>query len=886
MTSDLAATDVTPFREITPCFFQTLWPVYPISLPYGVAVSRPPYAGSEYAGVVVPSWVTPRFYDRVLEEQKEKRIFFLDISLFELVDAHKYLSLTDPKLLGWYLSLGPDDRKIIQDEGGFNQFLQRHPALELSQHHVYVKCSAMYASNVSQTLTRLGRSNSTDGSQNHPCEEICRTKHQVHLQACSRPGTQEPDHPKELTGLPPSALNGRRQPVSSSSAAGCRDPAGLANLSLELDLERYRRGGEPELRKQRAATHSHSADGTYSEGSPSQSEWESIEKDLSPDYFSFDGDKEYSDRSIVQTAASQQVASLLEEKPTKEGCQDPTVSSVDEDGDHFHSIMEDDDGILVCLTSDDVKTCHSGVSSHPVTSDPGAPAAGSETLKCVMKRSTAERSTSPIRAVTGCEVGVGTEPPPLLSAVTQTEDPPTADKHVITEVHMADLDYLTVEFMKLKLAQEQLREQKEKRLGCKLRKECECLQRAQQAELSLLALQYSMCRQHCWKLYCTSAEGGQLHHMIKNPPANIVRLLQKLDDDFNQMRDQIVAGVPLERLKPLSVDYEERTTGERYIPAQIVGGVLGNVPSCVQETQKQPSGGENGNPDDESTSDSELSQRREKPIKTEESRVRRAATLVPQDRDKQEKTVCKELSTCEAWYDAEEELQPAAAETRETGNAKDKNNNTESVSEEVSSSVLWVSNLPGHVRESDVMLWFEKYQPSKVSIAALKNDLSVAIVIVSGAQSAEAAARALNGCSMQGRTLHVEHINRASGGSRSQDQDTSTPQTSRPEASSSERTPVPQPPLGSGTRSTRSRKVVSISPTAKGTCVPQHYGTMGSFDTLMAELTQRHPEAGRQRIVDALIQLKAEHQGVLSGLPLRTIRDMASQLLTRPQDAT
>lgn len=80
--------------------------------------------------------------------------------------------------------------------------------------------------------------------------------------------------------------------------------------------------------------------------------------------------------------------------------------------------------------------------------------------------------------------------------------------------------------------------------------------------------------------------------------------------------------------------------------------------------------------------------------------------------------------------------------------------------------------------------------------------------------------------------------------------------------------------------------MVCISPTAKGTCVPQHYGTMGSFDTLMEELTQRHPDVGRQRIVDALIELKAKHQGVLSGLPLRTIREMMSELLTRPASAT
>lgn len=81
--------------------------------------------------------------------------------------------------------------------------------------------------------------------------------------------------------------------------------------------------------------------------------------------------------------------------------------------------------------------------------------------------------------------------------------------------------------------------------------------------------------------------------------------------------------------------------------------------------------------------------------------------------------------------------------------------------------------------------------------------------------------------------------------------------------------------------SLQKRTTVCDSPTASGTCVPQHYATMGSFDTLMAHLSLRHPEAGRQRIVDALLELRAKHQGFLSGLPLKTIVNMTSDLLTR-----
>ncbi|KAM9347607.1 RNA-binding protein 44 [Symphorus nematophorus] len=695
---------------------QVVWPCFPS------------YLFDNYTGVVVPP-VIPQLFNPVTEKSspENSRKFFLDRSVFDLVDAHPYLSLTDPKLLGWYLHLSPEDRKIIQDEGGFHQFLQRHPALELSRHHVYVKYDE-------------------------------------------------------------------------------------ASLSFE------------------------------------------------------------------------------------------------DQSDNFYSIMEDDKSILACVPGEDVKVHNSGVHSGPVIANSEVLADGSETLKsvqCDIMKNTAEKCSFPVPCITTRNSMVGTEQALSTSAFTQTEYPGTFDKHVITEVHMADLDYLAEEFIKLKIANEELREEnkKMKRLGCELTKECDCIQRAQQAELCLLDLQYSMCRQHCWRLYYTSAEGGQLNPLPKNHPGNIVGVLQKLESEYNHMKDKILSGVPLEQLKSLSVDSEQITTGASYIPAQIIGDVLGNVSTGNSQGPHNASGEEKESPDNKSR-DGQHMQKKEQ-IKN--STAKRAVTFVPQKRaailkankteEKLKTAVCRELNTSEAWYDAEEDLEPAgpavAAGTGHDTTVITKHKIYESASEEASSSVLCVSNLPSNVTEGDLMLWFEKYHATEVNILALKNDLRVAIVMISGPQSAKAAVRELNGCYMQGHTLHVEHINRGMGGSHSQasasisgpesPQNTTQPQTSKTESNSTERKLVTQPPLSS---SIKVRKVVSISPTAKGTCVPQHYGTMGSFDSLMAELTQHHPDIGRQRIVDALIELKAKRQGVLSGLPLKTIREMTSELLTRPRSST
>ncbi|XP_027146522.1 RNA-binding protein 44 isoform X2 [Larimichthys crocea] len=802
------------------------------SQPVTVLQTARPYVLGNYAGVALPPRVIPRVIPRLCNtvtqtpRPGESRFFSLSRSVFDLVNAHHYLSLTDPKLLKWYLSLCPEDRKIIQDEGGFHQFLQRHPALELSQHHVYVKYSAgcsgparpsvmsdlqlsrpmgeekcrcemphtIYPGNVRETLTLLR-------PQQHPHVEIFNTEQLLYLQdsfqtAFNHPITQEANH---------------QQMMDSSSAAMC----------VDVELERSRQWNKPLIWSQ-----------TYAEVRPLQSEWPTMEQSPSVDTVHDDE------------------ACLSFEDP----CED------------LNNIMEDDKSILVCVASENGKAHNTDTSSSEALSGNG------ETSKSVIEANTAEHPPPP--CVTTCDVRVGTEPAACTSASTQTEDPGSSDKHVITKVHMADLDYLAEEFIKLKTAKE-LREQKEqmKSPGCKVGKECECVERAQQAELCVLALQHSMCRQHCWRLYYTSAEEGQLTPLPKSPPVNMASVLQKLDSDYHHMREKILAGVPLEKLPPLSVDSEKITTGARYTPAQIVG-VLGNVPSRSEESQKHhTSGEEDTSPENESRNGCQLGQRKEQP---KNGKAKRAVTSVPQNRA----ALCNKsrptgINTAETWYDAEEDVEPAGpAEIGQEPTVMTKEKTCEPDGEEAKTSVLCVSNLPRNVTESDVMLCFEKYHVCEVNISALKNDLSVAIVTISGPQSAEAAVRELNGFSVRGHTLHVEHLD---GSHHPSSEVTTKPQTSKTGASSPDRKLMVQPPLSS---SIKSRRMVCISPTAKGTCVPQHYGTMDSFNTLMSELTQHHPDIGRQRIVDALMELKAKHQGVLSSLPLSTIREMTSELLT------
>ncbi|XP_072253753.1 RNA-binding protein 44 [Leuresthes tenuis] len=529
-------------------------------------------------------------------------------SVFDLVAAHPALALTDTELLRWYLLLSPEDRKIILDEGGFHQFLQRHPGLKLSQGHVSVKYRVGGASRAQPTVT----------SSRHRCG----SQEQLAEDTCCTPAIHEPDGFHQGAGFPLTQKPSLPK-LSSSSSAGC-------SLSVDVELEGFRQRG----------------DFTNPAVGPSQ---------FGP-----------------QTRGA--VGSAEEDATEEEGQGDAVCGLSSEDQTHkFHAIMEDE-SVLVCLAGEDLSANDGGVPSRPVAISSDPPTASCETREdqTFLRRNTAEKATSTTTPT--CDVTVSTEPAPCTapctSAHTQTEAAATAEQQVITEIHMADMDYLTEEFIKLKMSKE-LKE-KSKSSGRRVRTDCDCFQRAQSAELRLLALQYNMCRQHCWRLYQASAEPSQLTMLRNEHPANVIGILQKLDSDYDRMKRRLLTGVPLERLQPLSVDSEEVTTGARYTPAQVIGDMLGNLSSWTSREQQKPeAAAEVGRPDNRSQTDCQVVQRKVKPAKKEKDKTRRAATLVPSGRrlnhsQKQEKQLTgarEDVSCMELWFDAEEDLrhpEPAA----------------------------------------------------------------------------------------------------------------------------------------------------------------------------------------------------------------------------------
>ncbi|XP_016403594.1 RNA-binding protein 44-like, partial [Sinocyclocheilus rhinocerous] len=160
---------------------------------------------------------------------------------------------------------------------------------------------------------------------------------------------------------------------------------------------------------------------------------------------------------------------------------------------------------------------------------------------------------------------------------TQTVQITTSEKNTITEVCMSDLDVLAEEFIKLKETTNERKQLKSRKASaspggehCRRVCECDCVQQLRRAEMRLLALQFVMCQQQCWRHYFTSPLGENALWGTEGLPDSIAETLKTLQKDYHEMRKQILAGTPLDNLKPLSVDSEKITTRANYSPALVL----------------------------------------------------------------------------------------------------------------------------------------------------------------------------------------------------------------------------------------------------------------------------------------------------------------------------
>ncbi|NXY24213.1 RBM44 protein, partial [Atrichornis clamosus] len=71
----------------------------------------------------------------------------------------------------------------------------------------------------------------------------------------------------------------------------------------------------------------------------------------------------------------------------------------------------------------------------------------------------------------------------------------------------------------------------------------------------------------------------------------------------------------------------------------------------------------------------------------------------------------------------------------------------------------------------------------------------------------------------------------------------------------------------------------SSSTSSSGVFISPYALNLSSFTKLIKRLQERHPEVSRDKIVEALQEVRKNHKGVLSGLSISSIEDKTSVVL-------
>ncbi|XP_014449757.1 RNA-binding protein 44 isoform X2 [Alligator mississippiensis] len=467
------------------------------------------------------------------------------------------------------------------------------------------------------------------------------------------------------------------------------------------------------------------------------------------------------------------------------------------------------------------------------------------------------------------------------------------------------------------------------------------LQRAIKADLQLLQTHYWMCRQHCWKIYKLVTEEKECFSRNLNSNfVNLVSAFEELKVRYKNMREKLVRGIPLDALPPLSVESKLLSIFSSYIPSKLVSEDLhydvgpGNSEmETLKPKETETSTSLTGAPS------SIASQRVWLPA----SSKLKCRTFEENYKDEDvEKDLRKSQELYGHWFDAKENLTATDLLVTLQGNAKEQGK-LESVCTTVKTVesrridpdeqyFICVSGLSPSVLEVDLRSHFSKYEVSEVSVCGDPDQYRYAFLSFKKASKAKLAVEEMNGKEIKGKAIIVcctktaeENIspasqklssppfckNQVTNSVQKNVENTDPPSTSLKvpvTTSASVRGCAPSsacskvPPLIStkvlGSLKPHTCQSVAVTqktirgdllkvksvqffPDPSATYMPPNTLNLSSFTKLMKKLQELHPEASRNDIVDALLEVRTNNNGFLSGLSINAIVEMASLALRK-----
>nr|XP_023682655.1 RNA-binding protein 44-like isoform X1 [Paramormyrops kingsleyae] len=823
----------------------------PLHLENGAEMSRhaagalqwPP---SVHVNQTVAAWRGFPAFPKATQSTNEAKVFLIHRSLYDLIKGPIMLEMIDQKLLNWYLSLPVEDRHLIKEEGGLRVFLQKHPALGVTGDVVYIKEEIRGVHRAEETPA-LPESSHCRSSQCCWCyTPSASSAARMCSQSCkARAGPQEAFlsvEEKKLVLLPNAFekelnLCGSDESVMNGAGKATSQQCDYSSTKW-MDVEHR---------------------GTVQSGNDPKKQYPGVIKEQSFAH----GAAEVFQWIPEQKGHPENMEDLMH-------LQDPDFGAVEEAG--FGQKFTEGASQSACEGCFPWTVQDKARSSGPVTSQRFQAVDGkvamnqSEGINGDLRgnvMSSSDRQSTRVKKICSlerqivlCDAVVSTDLSTMDQDV-QTLAVSTAEKSTITDVYMADLDYFKQEFIRLKLVEAEVGTLKDK-LKSFEGKERSSHQRAVQAELSLLALQHAMCQQYCWGRYCTSLEGSRFLLGKNVMPESMIEVLQILADNYQEMRKNILSGVPLDQLRPLSVDCQKIASEGCYIPTEGIKSVPENESCfCEESMLTESSGG--------------LECRINTSLK--EGLNEKTEAFTHQDSNLFGKNLALPIRTTGA-----PEPESSTNQSRQEGEkshssaaAKDSEIQGEGFfhEEKMDQYFLGVKDLPNDSTENNVDQ-FGKYQPSGVKTAIFFKNVRTATVSVLAPSAPERAVEDLNSHVVKGQPIEGKKIPDGTGIGLQKQACSSKSCRSVCDTPAVMAKGLPQP----------LEKLVNVleSPTSSGVFVPRRTIADG-FGALMAQLSLQHPGVAQRSIMDALLKLLAGRSGFLGDLPQETIVEMTSSLL-------
>ncbi|XP_010123506.1 PREDICTED: RNA-binding protein 44, partial [Chlamydotis macqueenii] len=469
------------------------------------------------------------------------------------------------------------------------------------------------------------------------------------------------------------------------------------------------------------------------------------------------------------------------------------------------------------------------------------------------------------------------------------------------------------------------------------------LKRAIAAELQILNTHYEMCYQHCLKIYKLALEENTCFSRYNGSTelrSSLLLVLEELKKNYSIMRKKIKTGIPLSALPPLSVEIKLFPISSSYVPCKLFREDLcydsvsrtRKADLEVPEPQERKASVNTDNPQTVCLTDG--GQPRDSTAsKTSEEQRKEQGCVENEEEDEYWFNAKEELTVAD--------FSVVSEETEKQGEKEDVVNlrEAEIMESENECSFIRVGGLCSSVSEGDLRSHFQKYQISDVLICVDSHNYRYAFLCFKETNKAKLAVEEMNQKKIKGKPISVELVNNSAenkslvsqvltnklryeiqpvDNSQTSDQDKTLTSPSNsvkaPDATSASEkmhllpitssklscsTRVPSETKCTGLKSSTEESVhflVQVNQkntgenTLQKTSAPSSTNSLdafispntlnlSSFTKLLKKLQEIHPEASRDKIVDALLEVRKNNKGILSGLSISSIVERTSVIL-------